>query len=152
MAEEKNIKGLGGWLILVGIGVVLSPLIIIAELVMLYLNIKILSALEIEINNPFLISILYGEIAVNTGLFFAWIFIAVLFFTKNKISPKYYISILLFTLVFIFVDALAVKLTLPNEHIFDAETIKETGYPLVICLIWIPYMLISKRVKATFVE
>jgi len=40
----------------------------------------------------------------------------------------------------------------PSEPMFDPETIKEFARSLVACVIWVPYMLISKRVKATFVE
>lgn len=90
--------------------------------------------------------------AINGGLVLAWVFIAFLFFSKKKIFPRWYIGMLLFTLVFILIDALAIKSVLPNEPVFDAETVKELGRSLIATLIWVPYMLISKRVKATFVK
>ncbi len=88
----------------------------------------------------------------NGALVFAWIFVAFLFFSKKKAFPKWYIGMLLFTLVFILVDAMAIKAVLPNEPIFDPETVKELGRTLIASFIWIPYMLVSKRVNATFVK
>jgi branched-subunit amino acid transport protein len=105
-----------------------------------------------EAYNPLWAPILFGEMAINGGLVLAWIFIAFLFFSKKKVFPKWYIGILLFTLSFILVDALVVKSVLPDESVFDAETTKEFGRSLVVTLIWVPYMLVSKRVKATFVK
>jgi hypothetical protein len=36
MTEEKNLEGLGGWLILVGLGIVFSPVRIIAMIFPIY--------------------------------------------------------------------------------------------------------------------
>jgi hypothetical protein len=105
-----------------------------------------------EAYNPLWAPILFGEMAINGGLVLAWIFIAFLFFSKKKPFPKWYIGILLFTLTFILVDALVIKSVLPDEPIFDAETAKTFGRSLVVTLIWVPYMLVSRRVKATFVK
>ena len=158
MPEEKNLEGLGVWLTLVGIGIIFSPFTIAIESLSIYpemfLN-QSLSALTTpgtEVYNPFWAPILYGEMIINAGFVFAWIFIAVLFFSKKKIFPKCFIGIAIVNLIIIFIDALAVKLVLPNEPIFNAETSGELGRSLILCIIWIPYMLLSKRVKATFVK
>ena len=58
----------------------------------------------------------------------------------------------LFTLAFIVLDAYAIKAVLPHEPVFDPDTLKELGRTLIASLVWIPYMLVSKRVKATFVN
>jgi hypothetical protein len=158
MTEEKIPEGLGGWLILVGLGIIISPLYIIAQLFPLYSNIfsngswDALTTPGTETYNPLWAPILCGEIVINGVLVFVWIFIAFLFFSKKRIFPKWYIGILLFTLLFFVVDAFAVKSVLPNEPVFDPETTKEFSRSLIATLIWVPYMLISKRVKATFVK
>jgi len=158
MTEEKDLEGLGGWLILVGLGIVLSPLKIIALIFPTYSEIfsngswELLTTSGTEVYNPFWGPILIGEISINGVLVIAWLFIAFLFFTKKKAFSKWYIGILLFTLAFILIDALAIKLVMPNEPVFDPGTIKEFGRSLIVTLIWVPYMLVSKRVKATFVK
>ncbi|MDR1621537.1 MAG: DUF2569 domain-containing protein [Synergistaceae bacterium] len=155
---KKNPEGLGGWLVLVGLGIIISPLKIIGVVFPVYSKMfsngswAALTTPGTEAYNPLWAPILYGEMAINGGLVLAWIFVAVLFFSKKKAFPKCYIGILLFTLVFIFIDALAIESVLPNIPVLDAETTKELGRSLVACLIWVPYMLVSKRVKATFVK
>ena len=158
MTEDKKLEGLGGWLVLVGLGIVISPLRIIGMVFPVYSEMfsngswEVLTTPGNEAYNPLWAPILYGEMAVNGALVVAWIFVAFLFFSKKRVFPKWYIGMLLFTLAFIVADALAIKAVLPNEPVFDPETVKELGRSLVVSLIWIPYMLVSKRVKATFVK
>ena len=52
----------------------------------------------------------------------------------------------------VLLDALAIKMVLPNEPIFDPYTVKELFQSIIAASIWVPYMLISKRVEATFVK
>jgi len=96
--------------------------------------------------------IIIGEIAINIGLMLAWLYIAFLFFTKKRIFPRWYIGILVFTLVFIIIDALVFKLLLPGGLMFDPATIKEIMRSTIALFIWGTYTLVSKRVKATFVR
>ena len=158
MVEEKNLEGLGGWLLLVGLGLIITPLKIIVTLFPIYKEmftnglLQALTTPGTEAYNPILATLVIGERTINGGLVLAWIFIAFLFFSKKKLFPKWYISILLFNLVFILIDALAVKLVLPKEPVFDFETTQEFVRSLIVALIWVPYMLMSKRVKATFVK
>lgn len=158
MESEKNIEGLGGWLILVALGIIISPIKIISFLLPLKKDIfdsgfwEMATTPGSEFYNTLWKPILLNEIGINILLIAAWIYIAYLFFSKKKLFPKVYMSVMIFTLLFIILDAFAVKLVLPDEPIFDPETTKEVVQTLVACIIWIPYMLLSKRVKATFVN
>ncbi|GIL04946.1 MAG: hypothetical protein BroJett031_14660 [Betaproteobacteria bacterium] len=158
MAEERNLEGLGGWLVLVGLGIIISPLRVIGIVFPVYSEIfsngswEALTTPGTEAYNPLWAPILLGEMLINGGLVLAWIFVAFLFFSKKKAFPKWYIGMLLFTLAFILIDALAIKAVLQNGPVFDAETTEEFGRSLIVTLIWVPYMLVSKRVKATFVK
>ena len=105
-----------------------------------------------EVYNPLWAPMLSGEIVINGALILVWAFIAFLFFLKKRLFPKWYIGILIFNLCFIVVDALAVKSILPNEAVLDPDTTKSVTSLLIQSLIWVPYMLVSKRVKATFVK
>lgn len=157
MAKEKKLEGLGGWLILVGIGVILSPLRIIAQVLPIFSQIfssdswAVLTTPGALAYHPLWAPILLAEIGINSVLVLAWIYMAFLFFSKKKIFPKLFIGISVFTLVFILVDALAIKAILPDEPVFDPVTAREFLRSLVGTIIWVPYMLTSKRVKATFV-
>jgi Protein of unknown function (DUF2569). len=102
--------------------------------------------------NPLWAPILIGEMAINFALFLSWIFIVFLFFSKKKLFPKWYVGILLFTFVFILVDALIIKSVMSDDPIFDPETKMKLFRTLIAILIWGPYMRLSKRVKATFVK
>jgi hypothetical protein len=158
MTEEKSLEGLGGWLILVGLGIVLSPLRIVYFIIQTYSEVFTNGSWEILTTpgnasyNHLWAPLLIGELAINIGLLLTWVFIAYLFFTKKRLFPKFYIAILLFTLAFILIDSLAMKSVLPDEPVFDEATIMEFVRSLIASLIWVPYMLVSKRVKATFVK
>ncbi len=150
--------GLGGWLVLVGLGLILAPLRIIAQVIPLYLGMVSDGSLEIlttpgtEAYNPLWSPIIYGELAVNFGMVIALVFIAYLFFSKKRAFPKWFIGICIVNVTVIVVDAFATKLVLPEEPMFDADTTVELGRMAFAALVWIPYMLVSKRVKATFVN
>ncbi len=158
MEQEKNIEGLSGWLILVGIGIIFSPIRIITSVLPIYKEIfengylKIVTTPGTEDYNVLWAPILFSETAINIFLVSIWIYIAYLFFTKKKSFPKIYISVMIFGLAFIVLDALAIKMVLPNEPIFDADTLRELFRSIIGVSIWVPYMLISKRVKATFIK
>lgn len=158
MAEESNLQGLGGWLVLVGLGIVIAPLTIIGSILPDYSEMfsngswEVLTTPGTEAYDSLWAPLLYGEIAINGAFVLAWVFIGFLFFSKNRAFPKWYIGILLFTLAFVVLEPLAIKAVLPNDSLIDAAATKEIGRALITSLIWIPYMLVSKRVKATFVK
>jgi len=158
MSEEKSLEGLGGWLILVGAGIVLSPLKITASIFTLYYEIfssdvwEALTTPGSEVYNSLWARVIISEIAINIILVIAWLFIAFLFFSKKMKFPKYYIGVLLFTFAFIITDIFLIQTVAPNEPLFGPETIKGLIQISIATLIWGPYMLISKRVKATFIK
>ncbi len=156
--ENPELAGLGGWLILVGFGVVVSPLRMILQIYPPYTEMfsngywEIITTPGSQSYNPAFASILIGEMILNGILFFSWIYIAFLFFLKKRDFPKWYIGIMAFTLIFIIGDALLLMAFFPSISIADPETIKEIVQAIIGAAIWIPYMLVSKRVKATFVR
>ena len=158
MAEEKDLAGLRGWLIIVGLGLIISPLRVIVQLFPIYAKIfsdgtwGILTTPGSNAYNPLWAPILLGEVAVNLGLILTSIFVAFLYFTKKRIFPKWYSGFLVFTLAFMLLDAIALTFVLPGQPIFDSETSVEFGRTFIVTLIWVPYMFVSKRVKATFIN
>ena len=158
MTDNIELKGLGGWLILVGIGVVIGPFRLAAEFVPLYYGIftdgsfEILTSPGSEAYHSLWGPLLIFETVFNLLMILASSYLIYLYFSKNYIFPKIYITIVLFSLVFIPADAWLASFVLPDEPMFDPITTKEFARTLFISVVWVPYMLISKRVKSTFVE
>ena len=152
-------SGLGGWLILLGPLVViapLAPLSMLAEFYHLQMfndgSYEIFTTPGTQFYHPFLSTFFWGAVAINVLVFFASIFLIFLFFSKRKLFPKFYIWLVVGSFAFLIIEAMLIKTLLPNEVIFYAETVKEIGKTIPSVLVFVPYMLISKRVKVTFVN
>ncbi|WHI48442.1 DUF2569 domain-containing protein [Microbulbifer sp. VAAF005] len=158
MSSKEDPKGLSGWLILVGIGVVLGPIRLFTTTFPIFQPIFVdgtweaLTTVDSEAYNPLWAPILIGEIAYNVAMFVALIYLAFLFFSKHYLFPSIYILIVVISLIIIPLDAWLIQFVMPNEPIFDPEIANEFFRVLIGGIIWVPYMLLSKRVKATFVE
>ena len=157
MTESNQPRPLGGWLILVGIGVIVSPFWLLSELLPSYKAVFEDGTWEALTNKgsdyyiAYFDILLIGEMTFNAIMLLASFCLAYMYFKKNYFFPKLYIVILLVTLIFIPLDAWLVSLVLPDEPIFDPDTMKEFTKSLIASAIWIPYMLISVRVKETFI-
>ena len=158
LKDAKTFEGLRGWLILIGMGVVLSPFRILAQLMPEYINIftdgtwQMLTTPGTEAYIPFWAPLIIGEILINLGYFIARLYLIYLFFSKRQFFPKFYIGLLVFGLLVLVTDSVLVKIIIPDEPIFDKETIRELTFLVLGAIVWIPYMRVSRRVKATFVK
>jgi len=156
--EEENLEGIKGWLILIAIGIVITPVRMVMSILPTYSEIfstgiwDALTTQGSEVYNSLWAPILILEILGNSGMLLVWLYIAYLFFSKKIIFAKWYIGIAIFSLAFIVADAFAIKLVMPDEPVFDPDTTKELFRSLFMVAVWVPYMLLSKRVKATFVN
>ncbi len=156
--ERPDLYGLGGWLILVGIGIVLGPLQILFMIGTIYVPIfqdgtwEMLTSPGSPVYDAAWAPLLLGELAFNTGMLIASLYLAFLYFTKRRFFPKLFIILTLVSLVFIPLDAWLVSLVLPGEPMWDPITIREFTRTAVATAIWVPYMLVSIRVKQTFVN
>lgn len=158
MDNNNELKGLGGWLILVGIGVVLAPIRLLVAFIPVYAPILeegvwgALTTPGSPAYHPLWGPLLMGEIGYNLAMVAASVYMIYLFFTKHFLFPKVFIAICVASLVFIPLDAWIVTMIFPTEPMFDPETTMEFIRVVIASLIWIPYMLVSERVKLTFVE
>lgn len=158
MSENSELKSLGGWLVLVGIGVVVGPFRLAFGYGPMYYSIftdgtfQILTNTASEVYHPLWGPLLIGEALYNSIMVLASSYLIYLFFSKHYLFPKFYIAIVGISILFIPLDAWIASFVLPDEPMFDPATSNEFFRTLIGGAIWIPYMLISKRVKATFVE
>jgi Protein of unknown function (DUF2569) len=124
--QDGSLAGIDGWLILAAIGITIAPLVPIGELLVFHLGGDAARA----------------GTAVNLSMnvfdtLFAVIFLvqAILFYKKSRIFPWY----------FLVVNVVLCLLALTNP---SPESIKT----IVTAAIWVPYMFVSQRAKATFVR
>lgn len=158
MDNQHDLVGLRGWLILVGIGVVLTPIRLAFTGIPTFLPLfsdgtwEALTTPGSDYYHSGWFWLLSGEMLFNIVALLLSLLLAYWFFTRDHRFPKLYIALISLMLISILVDAWAVSLIVPDEPMFDDETGKDLYRTLLAAVIWIPYMLISKRVKATFVE
>jgi hypothetical protein len=152
---RKKLEGLGGWLIVAGLGIIVTPLRIgalITEAPKEIFSAGTLAAVTASGSGTYnaLWVIMLLELLSNAGLALAIVYLLYLFFFKKTRFPQWYIGIALFSLYFIIIDAWAIQLFLPAEPVLDIDIFKDFTRTLAIAAIGVPYVLVSKRVKATF--
>ncbi len=156
--QEGGPEGLSGWLILVAIGLFITPIRL-----MMFLNAtfppifsngtwEVLTTPGNAPYHPLWGPLLISEMVINFLFIAVCVYLLVLFFYKSSRFPKVYVAFLLANLVFIAADALAVKIVMPEQPLLDGDTAREFGRAVIGAMIWIPYMFSSKRVRNTFVR
>lgn len=150
---DNELKGLGGWLVLVGVGVVVGPISLLYQSIPAYLPLFREGALTtLREVAPQLHAVVLAEIIVQMAYFVALVWAVWLFFSQHWLFPRIYIFLLMFAIVFIVVDGLALSYLMPNVPFWDEEIKTSLIRGIIGCAIWIPYMLKSRRVRLTFVE
>jgi len=156
--NTDKLNGLGGWLILVGLIVVFTPIRTFLTSAALHVPMfqdGTWEALTDQASAAYHVlwqPLLLSEIVFNVGFFFVGCYLIYLFFYKKSAFPAWFISLLTASLVFVPLNAISIALVLPDVIIFDEETTREISRSVFAFFIWVPYMLKSKRVKATFVN
>ncbi len=150
-------KPIGGWLILVGIGLLLKPFYLFFSLYPLYREMfaaeqwEILRTAGRMAYGPFFIPFIYAELILNILVISATLYLICLFFRRDHRFPNYFIAFMLFNLLFVLLDAWIGGI-LTEETIFDAVTLEKIKHIVIPSLIWIPYIRLSQRVKETFIK
>ena len=148
---------IGGWLYLVGFGVLVKPFYLLASLYPMYRDIfapeqwEMLRTAGRMAYGPFFIPYIYTELIINILFLLAALYQIYLFVTKDYRFPKFFIIFIAFNLCFVLLDAWVGGILL-EEPIFDPQTINELIRIIPSAIIWIPYMIYSVRVKETFVK
>ena len=150
--------GLSGWLVLVGLGLCITPIRLAIFLLQTFPPIfrdgtwGTLTTPGPAPYHPFWGPLLIAEMAINLVFIAMSIYLLFLFFRKSSRFPKLYIIFLCSNLAFLLADAFAARIVLPDQPIMDPETAREFGRSIVSASIWVPYLFLSKRVKNTFVR
>jgi len=137
-------KGIGGWLILPVIGTLLSPFM--TAYAAFQDAVVLLNSSSLSTG---LAAFIVVEFIYNFGLVIAWIFAAVLLFRHKRLYPRFFIALLVITLIGTVLD-LVVAVSVFDIKL-DSGDVRSAVRSVVGLAIWAPYMQKSKRVKNTFV-
>lgn len=151
----KNLSGLRGWLIVFAIGIILAPLRICVQILQVYMPIFFTPDYLQNMANTYGMAFKYAlitEAGINLILFCVTIYIVYLFFSKRRALPKWYIGFSIFSIIFVIIDSISIKLIIPSQPWFDFYSGVTLMREALGCAIWIPYLMLSKRVQATFVR
>ena len=153
---ESHLAGIGGWLILVGFGVTLRPLIVTVQFITSFKSAFNLDTWE-AVTTPGAAAyqaafapIILVEAAGNTVIIAGSVLLAVLFYRRKRTFPAVFAILMIASLVFIGADTWAVDALLKNTGSDKAKTLGEFAKVAIQAAIWVPYMLLSRRVKLTF--
>ena len=144
--DQNDLSGIGGWLILPTIGLAVSPFV---SLHGVYRTLDVLIGShyqEVLSNRPGLAALILFEASTNTIFFAALICLNYLLHTKKRVFPTVIIIYFCGQFFLLLMDHLMAMRFNPNSQ-WTA-----VARSFIAALIWIPYFLNSRRVKATFVN
>jgi hypothetical protein len=155
---DSEAQVIGGWLILIGIGLVLSPFKLLFDLyhTPAFLNNAIWGNL-FDFNNSsknmLLGIVMIFELVYNCAQLVFLALLIFLFFKRRTIFPPFTIAFYVITLIFLIADSWVVSiLNLTELNMADKKAaFKDIMRGILSVAIWVPYLLRSKRVKQTFV-
>lgn len=155
--RKHELHGIGGWLILFVIGLAISPLRIATMLIRDHLPIfsdgtwQALTSMGSEAYHPLWAPLLAYEILGNMVIALLAAIVLCFLLAKSRHTPRLAIVWLAFGLVFIAGDfVMAGQIPAVAAQPTDYESIRELFRSIVSALIWIPYFLVSERVRVTF--
>lgn len=150
--------GLGGWLIIVGIGLCFGQIRILADLATSAGSYFLLDSWEAvaspkgESYHPLFGPLLMFELIANSGIFVMNAYSIVLFFTKRRTFPRIYVALLVCTALLQLADMMLGSQIPAVAKEQNAAAIRDLARAFIGALVWGSYALVSKRVKATFVH
>lgn len=151
---KKEPWGFEGWLLLLGFGILVSPLRMINNLWITYSPMIADGTMEDILVNASLSfkSIVIIEIIVNIVFLMLSLYLINLFFKKKIIFPKWYLIFASCTLIFLILDTLILSLMFPNIEFLTTDVLTAIASCAVALCLWSPYLYKSERSKNTFIQ
>jgi hypothetical protein len=150
--------GLGGWLILVQIGLYFTIIMLFIQLFQYAVPAlsaetwNVLTSKQSEFYHPLWGPVLIFETLYNVVLLVFCAYILIVFYGKRSVLPRlmiifYSASLIIGIIDFIFLYQIPLARELGNEG-----SIRDIARSAITCAIWIPYFIKSERVHNTFVK
>jgi hypothetical protein len=142
----SDLNGIGGWLILVAIGLAISPFIMMHGV---YTDLRILTGDRYQAGlalRPGLAGLVMFEAITNTLFLAAVVCLNVLLYQRKRVFPTAMVVYFSAQIVWVLIDHLMTLKYTPHS------TWTGVLRAIVAGLIWIPYFLQSRRVEVTFVH
>ncbi|BET96960.1 DUF2569 domain-containing protein [Xenorhabdus taiwanensis] len=146
---EKSFKKIGGWLYLPAISLIFMLISSIYEIVT---GIQLTYTTYVDLAEgwrPLYTFVFIIAIILDISLFILIIFTTTFFLKKSKKAPRFYISVLIFNIV---IQGATILYSIGLHVKPDMEDIAYLVRAIFYSAIWIPYFLVSVRVKRTFVN
>lgn len=138
---NDELTGIGGWLILTAIQLIVGPAIVIFAI---YVDLRFLvDGLAVSRGLGVLIM---AEAITNSIMLLALIGLNVLFYQKRRQFPRWMITYLVAAFVVSLGDHIGAMMFAPSSSWMGVFR------GLIATLIWVPYFLQSQRVEQTFVN
>ena len=156
-APDERLKGIGGWLAFIALGLIASPIRIGFDLykgrVLYSLDFwNTATAADGASYSPYWGPLLVFTLLGNLTLLTFSVLMLVFFFQKRRHFPRLFICFLLGTAVLQIFDQVGSSIVSDESVFSDPKELRPVIRSLSACAIWIPYMLKSRRVKLTFIR
>lgn len=144
--KPESLAGINGWLLIPAIGLLLGPLFT-GFGIMLLASVGSSISAQLEADSPGYSRFVAWEIGLSACLLLLQVLLAVAFFLRKRSVPRLMVCFLLLNLMLTIVNALLAWNVFGE---LSREFINDIIRATMLALVWIPYFLLSRRVKATF--
>ncbi len=153
-----GVSGLGGWLILIQIGLWFTLVMLLAQISQSVLPIlntetwEILTSKDSGYYHPLWGPMIIFEAIYNILFLLFTVYVIVAFYRKKAILPRLMIIFYSLSLTVVIVDSLLLSQIPMARELADGSSIRDIARSAIACAIWIPYFIKSERVQNTFVR
>lgn len=156
--DSSQYDKIGGWLILLGIGIVTNPLRLIFTTYSMFSDIFLsdfwssLSSTDSIYYHKLWKPVIFFELSINIVAIIFSLIILIFFFKKSKFFPKTWIIFACTYILFLIIDLLLCRQIPFVVEQGMGDFYKPIIQNFVTFTIWGTYLIKSKRVKGTFIK
>ena len=155
--EKRQPGGIGGWLVVFAIGLALTPMRRLVKMILVFgpIHGETWAALTTPGSPDYAghwRPLLLSEFAADVALL-AWPLVVIhLFLTRRRALVPVAIGYMVVSLGVAIADLTAVQLVVGAQAAADRNSVWPIALEFLSACVWIPYLLKSRRVKATFLN